>query len=138
MRVLVRIDGRNRGPACSSGSPRYCALAVARGVAGVLAVFAAFAGLAWAALLRRTDDAAIDGDPRRVAMVFAVSCSACAVATGIEWLLRRRSGAMDAEPVRRARPPSEASSRRHHTASSNSWTAAGEFDRPERLAGATS
>ena len=137
MRVLVRIDGRNHGPASSSGSPRYCALAVARGVAGVLAVFAAFAGLAWAALLRRTDHAAIDGDPRRVAMVFAASCSACAVATGIEWLLRRRSGAMDTDPVQGVRPLREASSQRHRTVSSNS-RAAGEFDRPERLAGATS
>lgn len=137
MRVLVRIDGRNHGPASSSGSPRYCALAVTRGAAGVLAVFAAFAGLAWAALLRRTDHAAIDGDPRRVAMVFAASCSACAVATGIEWLLRRRSGAMDAKPVQRARPAREDVSRRHRIVSSNS-RAAGEFDRPELLAGATS
>lgn len=137
MGIVVRIDGRNRGSACSSGSSRYCALAVARGVAGVLAVFVAFAGLAWAALLRRSDDAAIDGDPRRVAMVFAASCSACAVATGIEWLLRRRSGATDAKPVHRARPPREAASRHHRTVNSNS-RAAGEFDRPERLAGATS
>lgn len=65
--------------------------AFAENAAWLLAASTAFGGLAWIALLRRTDVSTIDGDSHRTGIVVCVSAAACAAMAGISWFLHRRN-----------------------------------------------
>lgn len=88
---------------------RCRAAAFAENAAWLLAASTAFGGLAWIALLRRTDVSTIDGDPRRTGLVVCVFAAACAAMAGLAWFLHRRNDygvVISAAPARtyRGRP----------------------------------
>lgn len=104
------VDKAQRTPPAQ----RCRAAAFAENVAWLLAASTAFGGLAWIALLRRTDVSTIDGDPHRTGIVVCVSAAACAAMAGLARFLHRRNDygvVISAAPARTCRGRTRASHR---------------------------